>query len=110
MSYAILKFCYQHVSTRAPNPSRADMKKVAEDLRTLYQKEEPHPPGIPLATHVDNLRVNDATPLEDEVDTVFFRLHPFKAGGHAHIREEHFKQCMWETYPGDVSKTSTRTE
>ena len=61
------------------------MEKVRGDFQTLYQREEPHPPGLPLATHVEPVQVNDVTPLEAEVETEFRRLHPLKSGRHAHL-------------------------
>ena len=38
------------------------MEKVRGDFQTLYQREEPHPPGLPLETHVDLAKVNDEIP------------------------------------------------
>ena len=61
-AYAILKRSYRHVSAWAPNPSRTDMEKVTGDLQTLYQREEPHPPGLPMAIHMDSSKVNDDIP------------------------------------------------
>ena len=43
------------------------MKKVRGDFQTLYQREEPHTPGLPLATHVDLDEVNNDVPSEAEV-------------------------------------------
>ena len=61
--YVILKRWYQYASTWAPNPSCTDMEKVGEDFQTLYHKEEPHTPGLPLATHVNPYKVNNEIPL-----------------------------------------------
>ena len=61
-AYDILKWWYLHASVRAPNPSCKDMDKVGGYLHTLYQMEEPHTPGLPLATHVDPAKVNDEIP------------------------------------------------
>ena len=36
-------------------------------FHTLYQREDPHTPGLPLATHVDPAKVNDEISLEAEV-------------------------------------------
>ena len=62
--YAILKSWYWHASTRAPNPSWEDMEKVGGDFQTLYQREDPHTPGLPLATHVYLIHVNYEIPSE----------------------------------------------
>ena len=61
-TYDILKWWYQNASARAPNPSWTDTEKVREDLQTLYQREEPNPPGLTLATHVNPAKVNDNIP------------------------------------------------
>ena len=63
-AYTILKRWYRHVSVQALNPSGTDMETFRGDFYTLYQREEPHPPGLPLATHVDPEKVNDEIPLE----------------------------------------------
>ena len=52
-AYAVRKRWYWHASARAPKPSWTDMGKVGVDLQTLYQREDPHTPGLPLVTHVD---------------------------------------------------------
>ena len=57
-TYAIMKHWYWHASARAPNPFRTDMENVRKDFQTLYQREEPHPPGLSLATHMDMDQVN----------------------------------------------------
>ena len=61
-SYAVMKHWYRHAATWAPNPSRTDMKKVRKNLRTLYKRDKPHTPGIPLATHIYPFQVDYATP------------------------------------------------
>ena len=43
------------------------MENVRGDFQTLYQQEDPHPPGIPLETHVEPVQVNNATPSDAEV-------------------------------------------
>ena len=58
-AYTILKCWYRHASVRAPNPSQKDMEKVRGDFQTLYQREEPQPPDLPLATHINLAKVND---------------------------------------------------
>ena len=104
-AYSILKCWYRHASARAPNPSRTNMEKVRGDLQTLYQMEEPHPPGIPLAKHVDPVQVNDTNPLEAEVEEAVICLRLRKAGGNNHLRAEYFKQWLQEAYPGENSNT-----
>ena len=104
-AYAILKHWYWHASVRAPNPSRTNMEKFRGDFQTLYQSEEPHPPGIPLATHMDPVQLNDETPSEAEVEAAVRRVCPLKAGKHTHLCSENFKQWLREAYPGDNSKT-----
>ena len=44
------------------------MGKVTGYFWTLYQKEEPHPPGQLLATYVDPFQVNDYTSSEAEAE------------------------------------------
>ena len=80
-AYAVLKHWYRHTSVWVPNPYRSDTEKV--------MGAEPHPPGIPLETHVDPLQVNNDTPLEAEVEAVVCCMHLFKSGGHTHRRAEH---------------------
>ena len=79
-AYVILKHWYRHASARSPKPSWTDTDNVRGDFHTLYQREEPHNPGIPLATHVDPVQVNDATPSEAEVEAAVCCLRPLKAG------------------------------
>ena len=81
------------------------MEKVRGDLQTLYQREEPHLPGLTLATHVKPDEVNNDIPLEAEVETAVRRLRPHRAGGHTHLCAENFKQWRRETYSGEQSKT-----
>ena len=57
--FNILKRCYRHASVRATNPSQTYMEKVRWDLQTLYHMDEPHPPGLPLATHVNQSKVSN---------------------------------------------------
>ena len=83
--YAVLKRWYQHASARAPKPSRAYMEKVKGDFHTLYQLEYIHTPGLPLATHMEPVQVNDATPSEVEVEAAVRHLRPLKADGHTHL-------------------------
>ena len=91
-AYGILKRWYQHASTRATNPSLTDMEKFGGEFQTLYQREEPHPPGLQLATHVDPSKVNDAIPLKAEVEAVVSCICPQKSGRHTHLHAENFKQ------------------
>ena len=58
-AYAIPKPWYCHAYAQAPKPSQTDMEKVRGDFHNPYKREEPHPPGLPLATHVDPDKVND---------------------------------------------------
>ena len=44
------------------------MAKVTKDYTTLYHREDPDPPGQPLATHVDPFQINYKVPLEAEVE------------------------------------------
>ena len=66
-AYAILKFWYWHTSAWVPNPSWTNIKEVRGDFQIIYQREEPHTPVIPLATHLDPVQVNYATPSDAEV-------------------------------------------
>ena len=63
-AYAILKRWYRYASAQAPKPSRTDMEKFRGEFQTLYQKDETHPPGLPLDTHLDPAKVNYEIPLE----------------------------------------------
>ena len=40
------------------------MEMFRGEFQTLYQKDEPHPPGLPLDTHLDPAKVNYMIPLE----------------------------------------------
>ena len=100
-----MKRWYWHASARAPDPSWADMEKVRGAFKNLYQREETHPPGLPLATHVDLAKVNGEVPSEAEVESAVRRLRPQRVGRHTHIGAEHFKQWQREAYPGEQSKT-----
>ena len=86
------------------------MEKVGGDFQNFYQREEPHPPGLPLATHTDLAKVNDDIPLEAEVEAAVSRLRPHKAGRHTHLCAEHFKQWRREAYLGGQSKTPPQGE
>ena len=61
------------------------MEKVRGDFQTLYQLEYIHTPGLPLATHMEPVQVNDATPSEVEVEAAVRHLRPLKADGHTHL-------------------------
>ena len=61
-AYAILKCWYHNVSAWAPKSSRMDMEKVRMDFQALHQREEPHTPGLPLATHAEPAKVNKKMP------------------------------------------------
>ena len=60
--YAIMKQWYRPAYVRLLNPSWEDMENGRGDFQTLYQKEEPHHPGLTLETHVDPDKVNDDIP------------------------------------------------
>ena len=57
-----------------------------------------------------HFQVNDNTPSGVELEEAVSCLHPFKAGGHTHLRMGHFKQWMWGAYPGYGSKNPFRTD
>ena len=56
------------MSAQVPNPSQTDMEKVRGDFHTLYQREEPHLPVLPLTTHVNPAKVNDDIPSEAKAE------------------------------------------
>ena len=47
---------------REPNPSRMDMEKFRGGFQTLYEREEPHIPGLPLSATVNPAKANDEIP------------------------------------------------
>ena len=48
--------------------------EVRGDFQNLYHRKEPHPPGLPLETHVDPVKVNDEIPTKAEVEASVRRL------------------------------------
>ena len=62
------------------------------DLQNLYQREEPHTLIMPLATHTEPDNLNYKVPSEAGVEAMVCRICPHRAGGHTHLRAEHFKQ------------------
>ena len=90
-AHAILNRWFWHASVQTTKPSRADMEKFRVEFQTLYQREEPQLPGLTLGTHVDPAKGNNNIPLEAEVEAAVRRLRPHRAGGHTHLRTEHFK-------------------
>ena len=77
-AYSVLDFWYRRASTRAPNPSRSDKSKVAKDYATLYQREDPDPPGRLLATHIYLFKIKYEFPSEVEVEVLVQRLRPHR--------------------------------
>ena len=55
------------------------MEKVRGILHTLYQREDPNPPGLPVETHVDPVKVNEKIPSEAEVEAEVRCLRPHMA-------------------------------
>ena len=84
--------------------------KVRRVFHTLYQREKPHPPVLPLGTHVKPTNVKNEIPLEADMKASVQRLRLHRAGGHTHLCVEHFKQWQRETYPGEQSKIPPRRE
>ena len=62
--------------------------KVQGGFQTLYEREEPHPPGVPLSTHVDPTKVNENIPSEAEVEAAVQCLRLHRAGRHTHLVEK----------------------
>ena len=77
------------------------MEKVRGDFHTLYQREEPHTPGLTIETHVEPAKVNYEIPSEAEVEAAVSSLSTHRAGRHTHLCEEYFKHCRREAYPGE---------
>lgn len=46
------------------------MAKLKKGYATIYQREEPDPPGRPMSTHVDPSQINDEVPSEAKVKAV----------------------------------------
>ena len=86
---------------RAPNPSRANMDKVTEDYFTIYQQEDPYPPGRQLATHANSFQIKDDVPSSADVETSVQSLRLHNSVVHIHLRAEHFKTRIREAYPGE---------
>ena len=88
------------------------MEKFRGDFQNLYQREEPHTPGMTLETHIDLAKVNDEIPLEveAEVEAAVSRLRPHRTGRHTHLRADHLKLWRQEAYHGEESKTPLRRE
>ena len=91
-AYDILEHVYRNTSARVPNPSQIDMEKARGYFHTLYQTEEPHTPGLTLATKVDTAKVSDKVPFEAEVEAAERLLIPHRVSGHTHLCAEYFKQ------------------
>ena len=109
-AYTILKHWYWYASAQALNPSWTDTEKVRGDFNTLYQVDESHPPGLPLATHINPDKVNDDIPLAAEVEAAVQCLIPHRAGVHTHLCADHFKQLRREAYHGEQLNNPTRRE
>ena len=75
--------------------------KVRRVFHTLYQREKPHPPVLPLGTRVKPTNVNNEIPLEADIKAFVRRLRLHRSGGHTHLCVEHFKKCQREAYPGE---------
>ena len=86
------------------------MEKVRGYSQNLYQREEPHPLGLPLITHTSPEKLNKDISLEAEVAAELLHLRPHKAGGHTNLHAEHFKRWQREAYPGENSKTPPQRE
>ena len=80
-------------------PRRIWRRSGGGGFYTLYQREEPHTPGLPLATHVNPAKVNNDIPSEAEVEAAVCRLFQHSAGVHTCLRVEHFKPWQQEAYP-----------
>ena len=76
------------------------MTKVIKDSSTFCQRENPYPPDQPLSTHIDPFWVNNDVPLkaEAEAEAAVRRLRPHKAGGHTHLRVDHFNTWLRKAY------------
>ena len=105
-----MKRWYWHTSVRGGNPSCTDMDKVRGDFQTLYQREDPHTPGLPLETHVDPVQVNYLTPSEADVETAIRRLRSLKAGVHTHLGQRALQTVATGGIPWGELEDSPRTE
>ena len=104
-AYATLKWWHRHASVWAPNPSQRYMEKVKGEFQNIYQWEDPHSPGLTLATHTGPSKVNDEVPPEAEIEAGLHRLRPHREVGKTHLRAEHFKQWRREAHPREQLKT-----
>ena len=85
------------------------MAKFSKDYTTFYQREDHYPPSWLLSTHVDYFQINNDVPSEAEAEAEVLRLLPLKAGGHTHLRADHFKTWLREAYTGEVATPPSRT-
>ena len=44
------------------------MDKATKGYANIYKQEDPDPPGLPMATHVDPFYISDDVPRELEVE------------------------------------------
>ena len=107
-SYEVLKRWYRHATARQPKPSRQDLTKISNDYAALYTKELPSPPGVRIPSHVVPFPINDAVPDEGEIQTAVARLKTNRAGGHSHLRAEHFKDWHAQAYPTNAEQEPNR--
>ena len=86
------------------------MEKVRGYFQTLYQREEPYPPGLPLDTHVKPAKVNNEIPSEAKLEVAVRCLRLHRVGSHTHFRADHSKKWQMEAYPGEQLKTPPQRE
>ena len=106
--FDVLKRWCEHSTGRQSKPSKADLNKVSNDFRVLYQQELPSPPGLRVPVHV-HYDVRDDVTDEEEIVNAVKRLRRGRATGHTGMRAESFKDWYAEAHPPDNSEVAPVT-
>ena len=92
-AWGVVKKWYRSASDRGPTPCRETMAKQTQERIDLYRKRPPPGEAIPII--VRKARVEDDTPLDQELrDIVKNNLNNGRAGGASFIRAEDIKAWL----------------